>query len=34
MNIIKLAKIASWVAVIGFTIAVFVVGGRAVIALF
>ncbi len=34
MNIVKYAKIASWVAVIGFTIAVFVVGGFAVIALF
>jgi hypothetical protein len=34
VDIPKLLKIAAWVAVIGFTIAVFVVGGAAVVALF
>lgn len=34
VDIAKLLKIAAWIAVIGFTVAVFVVGGAAVIALF
>ena len=34
MDIPKLLKIAAWIAVIGFALAVFVVGGAAVVALF
>lgn len=34
MNVTRLVKVASWLAVIAFTIAVFVVGGAAVIELF
>jgi hypothetical protein len=34
VDIPKLLKIAAWMAVIGFTVAVFIVGGAAVVALF
>lgn len=34
MDITRLLKVASWVAVIGFTLAVFVLGTAAVVALF
>jgi hypothetical protein len=34
VDISRLFKIASWVAVIGFTVAVFVLGAAAIVALF
>jgi hypothetical protein len=34
VNITRFFKFASWVAVIGFTLAVFVIGAAAIVALF
>ncbi len=34
MDIIRFLKVASWVAVIGFTLVVFLLGAAAIVALF